>query len=185
MRVIAGEARGRPLLGPPTAATRPTADRIRQALFDMLDATGRDFGRVLDLFAGTGALGIEALSRGAEHATFVEHDRRTAAVIRRNLETLGMEDRAQVLVRPVPAALAILQGPYDLVLADPPYDWPGIRGLPAAVAATGILAPDGLLVLERRAGTPLPDPADGLRLERERRHGDTMLAIYHACEEGP
>src|SRR5690348_11083998 len=121
MRIIAGAWRGRTIDAPPGQATRPTADRVRETLFSMLASRLGSFEdlRVADLFAGSGALGFEALSRGAVSATFVESDTRAAAVIRRNAEKLGATERIQVLGG---SALALLRSePFDLIFADPPY----------------------------------------------------------------
>src|SRR6059058_467490 len=132
MRVVAGSARGRPLRAPKNAPTRPTADHIKEALFSMLEAealkrgyelddegrmaSGLAWPRVLDLYAGSGALGIEALSRGAEHATFVEKSTDATKAISANLRTLGFDPQATILQAGLPQALDRLRGPYDLVL---------------------------------------------------------------------
>jgi 16S rRNA (guanine966-N2)-methyltransferase len=121
MRIIAGEWRGRPLEAPPGYATRPTADRVRETLFSMLASRLGSFEelRVADLFAGSGALGFEALSRGAAHTTFVESNAAAAAAIRRNAATLGAADRSDIVSG---SALSLpRRGPFDLVFADPPY----------------------------------------------------------------
>src|SRR5215213_7421990 len=121
MRIIAGEWRGRPLIAPPGKATRPTADRVRETLFSMLVSRLGLFEdlRVADLFAGSGALGFEALSRGAAEATFVENDPAAAAAIRTNAEELGASGRVAILVRS--ALMLPKSGPFDLVFTDPPY----------------------------------------------------------------
>jgi 16S rRNA (guanine966-N2)-methyltransferase len=184
-RIIAGAAGGRRLAVPPKG-TRPTSDRVREALFSALDNDpGLDGAAVLDLCAGSGALGLEALSRGAAHALFVESDRRAAGVLRRNIEQLGLPG-ATVL----PAAAATVLGapadrPYDVVLADPPYDVPDteVAGWLAAAEAHGWLAADATVVVERagRGGAfPWPTP---LRAVRERRYGDTTL--HTALRYGP
>src|SRR5262245_8949602 len=120
MRIIAGRAKGRTLFAPKGKTTRPTLDRVREALFSILGEAVEGTS-VLDLFAGTGALGLEALSRGAVHATFVEEDRRVAAVLQRNITSVGGDTR--VLLKPLPRALANLAGnKFHLVFLDPPYD---------------------------------------------------------------
>ena len=176
-RIIAGVAGGRRILVPPKG-TRPTSDRVREALFSALDAgPGLDGVAVLDLCAGSGALGLEALSRGAAHALFVESDRRAAGVLRRNAAALGLAG-AQVRVAPAAAVLAMpAERAYDVVLVDPPYDVPAseVAGWLAAAAAHGWLADAAVVVVERagRDGAfPWP-PA--LRATRERRYGDTTL----------
>ena len=180
-RIIAGAAGGR-RIAVPQRGTRPTSDRVREALFSALVAEpGLDAAAVLDLCAGSGAVGLEALSRGAEHALFVESDRRAADVLRRNVAQLGL---AGAVVRAAPAA-AVLAGPadraYDVVFVDPPYDVPDaeIAGWLTAAAANGGLAGDATVVVERaqRSGTFVwPEPLRGMR---ERRYGDTVLHVAH------
>jgi RNA methyltransferase, RsmD family len=178
-RIIAGIAGGRRLAVPPKG-TRPTSDRVREALFASL---GHDPGlvgaAVLDLCAGTGALGLEALSRGAAHALFVESDRRAAAVLRRNVAALGLAG-AEIAVADAGALLrAPARRTYDIVLADPPYDLPSaeIAGWLADAADQGWFAEDVVVVVERtvRDGAfPWPEP---LRALRERRYGDTVVHV--------
>ena len=178
-RIVAGVAGGRRLVVPPSG-TRPTSDRVREALFSALDSDpGLDGAAVLDLCAGSGALGLEALSRGAVHALFVESDRRAAAVLRRNVADLGLPG---AVVRAATAA-AVLAKPadrrYDVVLVDPPYDVPAaeVAGWLAEAEARERLAPDAVVVVERAAregGFPWPAP---LRAVRERRYGDTVLHV--------
>jgi 16S rRNA (guanine966-N2)-methyltransferase len=143
MRVVAGALRGRLLLAPPGTATRPTTDRVREAVFNALASRGLvDGARVADLFAGSGALGIEALSRGAEHCTFVERDRVALGVLADNLRKLGLADRSTVVAGDVMASLHRLAG-VGLVLADPPYGfdrWDDLLGGVAAVAVETVVA---------------------------------------------
>jgi 16S rRNA (guanine966-N2)-methyltransferase len=148
MRIIAGEWRGRPIEAPPGQSTRPTADRVRETLFSMLASRLGSFEelRVADLFSGSGALGFEALSRGAAHATFVENDQKATAIIKRNAEKLGAVDRIQVLAS---SALALPRSePFDLILADPPYAERSGTAVVEAVAAAGWLAPGGWMSVE-------------------------------------
>lgn len=177
-RIIAGVAGGRRLAVPP-AGTRPTSDRVREALFSALEHDpGLDGAAVLDLCAGSGALGLEALSRGAGHALLVESDRRAAGVLRRNVADLGLPG-AQVRAAPAAAVLGAPAGrAYDVVLVDPPYDVPDdeVAGWLAAAAAHGWLADGAVVVVERRAGRPFPWP-EPLRAVRERRYGDTVLHL--------
>lgn len=178
-RIIAGLAGGRRLAVPPRG-TRPTSDRVREAVFNALQAR-RDLegARVLDLYAGSGALGLEALSRGAAHVRFVESDRRAAAVLRRNVEALGLHG-AEVTARP---AAAVLQGdpglPYDVVLADPPYalDDGELSEVFTALAGGGWLASGALLVVERSSKTVPPTWPNGVVALTQRRYGDT--AVYY------
>jgi len=197
MRVIAGEAKGRRLAGPRGSADlRPTTDRLREALFSAL-GPGVAGTAVLDLYAGTGALGIEALSRGARHAVFVDHDRGAVATIRANLAATGLEGRARVEQvtaerfaarlggAGAPHAAPGTGGPFDLVLLDPPYG-SGFPGeVVAALAAAGHLAPGALVVVEIAAlpGAPPPLPvAGGLAVVDHRRYGDSALVFLRAAE---
>jgi 16S rRNA (guanine966-N2)-methyltransferase len=171
VRVVAGEFGGRRLAAPPGRSTRPTADRVREALFSMLgDVSGL---RVLDLFAGSGALGIEALSRGAESATFVESDARAVATIRRNLEALGAE--GEVSRRDALAFLASATGYFDLVLADPPYDSAPLLAGQLAERLPGVLSENARIVTESDKRRPLELP---FPLVRERTYGDIRIAIH-------
>ena len=148
MRIIAGKWRGRPIEAPPGSSTRPTADRVRETLFSMLTSRLGSFEelRVADLFAGSGALGFEALSRGAAWVTFVESDTRAAAIIRRNAERLGATDQLQLLSG---SALALPRSAaFDLILADPPYAKGSGTAAVEAVSKGDWLAPGGLMSIE-------------------------------------
>ncbi|HMC79218.1 MAG TPA: 16S rRNA (guanine(966)-N(2))-methyltransferase RsmD [Acidimicrobiia bacterium] len=176
MRVIAGEAKGRRLTGIRSSAIRPTSDRVREALFSALGAAVPG-ARVLDLYAGSGALGIEALSRGAAGAVFVDSDREAVAAIRANLALTGTDDRASVVRSPVGSFLAAgRHGPFDLVFLDPPY----AQGLPVkdleALVAGGFLDAGASVVLETR-GPDAPPPVEGLEVVSRRRYGDTTLVF--------
>jgi len=172
VRVIAGELGGRRLATARGAATRPTAARVREALFSMLGDVGGL--AVLDLFAGSGALGIEALSRGAAGATFVERSERALAALHANLAGLGLQDRARVVPSDALAALRA-GGTYDLVFLDPPYAMAATLGPALSVDLPAVLAPAARVVSEfdRRAPLELALP-----LVRERRYGDTMIRIH-------
>lgn len=175
-RIVAGSAGGRRLIVPPSA--RPTTDRVREALFNVL-AARLDFDglRVLDLYAGSGALGLEALSRGAASVLLVDSDRRAASVIARNIGTLNLPG-ATVRRASVPRVLAAgTPAPVDLVFADPPYDVPSdhVGDMLASLAAHGWLARGSVVVIERPANAPeLQWPADWARWP-PRRYGDTRL----------
>lgn len=174
---MAGSAGGRRIEVPPRG-TRPTSERVREAVFSALEATvDLDGARVLDLYAGSGALGLEALSRGAAHATFVEADRRAAQIVRRNAEALGFRRACRIAQAKAETALADPPDePFDVVLADPPYDLdPARLGQALRELAARWLAPGAVVVLEQavRAGDP-PWP-DGLDPERTRRYGDTAV----------
>ena len=176
MRIIAGTHGGRELTAPKGRATRPTSDRVREALFYILgDIQGL---RVLDLFAGSGALGIEALSRGVQEATLVDSGRPAVLAIRRNLETLGLD--AEVVAQPAARFLQAASRDgrqYDLVFLDPPYRHASALGRELTSALTPILAADARVVAESDRRSPL-----GLEfmLADERRYGDTLIQIYAA-----
>jgi len=175
MRIIAGEWRGRVIEAPPGQATRPTADRVRETLFSMLASRLGSFEglRVADLFAGSGALGFEALSRGAAHATFVESHAKAVTIIRRNAEKLGTTDRIQILGG---SALALPRSePFDLVCADPPYAPGSGSAVVAAVLKAGWLALGGWMSVE----TGREDAVDGgdLKVEVTRNVGRARLTL--------
>ncbi len=174
MRIISGLWRGRALIAPPGDATRPTADRTREALFSMLASRLGDFGglRVADLFAGTGALGLEALSRGAAHCTFVEQDGKALDALRANIAKLGAagEVRAQSVAALGPVALA-----YDLLMLDPPYESGGGGALLERLSRLGWVAPGGWASIETsRTETT---SAGGWTVDAERIHGKAKLTI--------
>ena len=175
-RIVAGAAGGRRLAVPPRG-TRPTTDRVREAVFNVL-ASRVDFDglRVLDLFAGSGALGLEALSRGAAAVLFVDSDRRAADVISRNIATVGLAG-ANVRRAAVAAVLASAGGPVDLVFADPPYEMStaDVDAVLAGLESNGWVAPGGVVVVERPvSAAPLTWPA-GWTAWPERRYGDTRI----------
>jgi 16S rRNA (guanine966-N2)-methyltransferase len=178
-RIIAGEAGGRRLSVPPGEGVRPTSDRVKESLFSAL-GPGRLVGaRVLDLYAGSGALGLEALSRGAARALLVERDATAVRAIRANIETLGFADRAIVRVGPVATVLAgpPPDDPFDLVLLDPPYDTPGaeVEVALGLLAGGGWVTGEATLVVERGAdSSPLVWPG-GWGSTWERCYGDTLV----------
>lgn len=190
MRVVAGAARGRRLAAPPGAVTRPTPDRVREAVFNSLNSMGVLSGcRVLDLYAGTGAMGIEALSRGAAHAVFVERDPEALAALRANLAATDLADRAAVVASDVGAYLQapdrLVAGPggspvsgggaFDLAVVDPPYDFDGwadlLPRLPAAV-----------VVIESNREIEAPET---LRVHRRRRYGSTVVTLASTTRPDP
>lgn len=179
MRVVAGALRGRALKAPPGDATRPTGSRVKEALFSILgDVTEL---AVLDLYAGSGALAIEALSRGARSAVLVEAARPALACLRDNLTKLGLDASAKVLAVRVESALPQLVrlGPFDLVLCDPPWkDITAARSTLEALAAAGAFTADACIVLEHAAKDPPAAPESSLlRVSDERRWGDTAVQL--------
>lgn len=176
MRIIGGRFRSRVLRAPRGAHTRPTTDRVKEALFSALASRIELAGlRVLDLYAGTGALGLEALSRGAEHVTFVESDREALRALEHNVTTLGVAAHAQVVASPVERAR--LQGPFDLVLADPPYELVARGTFAATWSALSERCGPCLLVLEHGTRDQAPDLPDRTVLSH-REYGDTAITIY-------
>jgi 16S rRNA (guanine966-N2)-methyltransferase len=180
VRVIGGEFKGRRLSLTRGRQIRPTSDRVREAIFDILGPHWT-FPRCLDLFAGTGALGIEALSRGAEEVVFVEQGKGALVVLKGNLEALGLKARSQVL--PVTAKKGILllgeKGEvFDLIFMDPPYGKEAVGKTLAEIARIGILTATGIIVAEH-ASRDLILPPPGLGLAEQRRYGDTMVSFFH------
>lgn len=178
MRIVGGEFRGRPLAVPRSDAVRPTSERTREAVFNVLAHRHErclDGGRVLDLFAGTGALGLEALSRGASFCLFVEEAAAARALIRANVESLGLQGRTKIFRRDATRlGEAGTMAPFDLVFADPPYS----RGLAdaalRAARAGGWLAPGALCVVEEAASAPFEAGA-GFAVVETRRYGDSLV----------
>lgn len=185
MRITGGTLRSRSLRAPRGSATRPTTDRVREALFGILAAAGTLEGaNVADLYAGTGALGIEAISRGARRATLVESARPALTVLRENVESLGVGELVHVIAGHVGTGACATRlasdGPFDLVLADPPWadvDSGEVATALASLTAPGALAPEATLVLEHASRSSPPEIA-GFARESTRRYGDTALTFY-------
>lgn len=173
MRIIAGSLKGRRLAGPPPSArVRPTSDSLRETLFNILgpQVVG---GRVLDAFAGTGAVGLEALSRGAAHVTFLEHDRRVITVLEENIRHCGATNACAIVNRDF---LRADPGAFDLVFLDPPYD---VADLDSIVAAGTVhVAAGGRLIVEHSRRRPAPAVAGSLRRVRVVTAGDSALSFY-------
>ena len=177
MRVIGGIARGRSLKSPPSGV-RPTSDRVREALFDALEARGVQFERMLDVFAGSGALGIEALSRGDGRCDFVESNAKAVATIRQNLATTGFEARGRVFQLRAEQAPERLDAQYSLLFLDPPYDDEACARDVASIAESGLIAPEATLVLEHSSRSDAPAQLGNLQLDWSRRYGDTQVSMY-------
>ena len=175
MRIVAGRFKGRRLVAPPGNATRPTSDRVREALFGVLGASVQD-ARVLDLFAGSGALGLEALSRGAAAAVFVDRSPRAIAAIRANVEALAVDaDVRRMEARAALRAALARHEAYDLVFIDPPYRRAAGLGRELSEALRPVLAGAARVVTESDRRDPI---ALGLPLSDERRYGDTVIRIH-------
>ena len=183
MRVISGSARGRKLKGPPSHATRPMTDKIKGALYNALASLGVEPVKVLDLYAGTGSLGIEALSRGATHADFVDLGRDQAATIRTNLETTGFANRAKVHTMPVNRFLQGKHGPYDFVILDPPYADPDILPTLEQVATANLVQSGTIVAIGHSPRVTLPDRIGDMERLRLRCHGDSCFSIYEVAGE--
>jgi 16S rRNA (guanine(966)-N(2))-methyltransferase RsmD len=180
VRIIAGEKKGHRIAAPRGLTTRPTSDFVRETAFNLIGPV--DGATVLDVFAGSGALGLEALSRGARHATFVERARPAVTALRANIAALDVAGDAKVFVTDVRAAIRALgkdRGSFELVFADPPYADPGGRVLFASLAEAGILAGGAVVVFEHSSKVAPPDPGDDRVRQSTRVYGDTALTFYH------
>jgi len=178
MRVISGTARGRTLKGPPSSATRPMADKIKGALFNSLASLGVEPDVVLDLYAGTGNIGIEALSRGATRADFVDKGREQCAVIRDNLVTTGFAAVAKVHQTPVRSYIAGARATYDFVIVDPPYADPDIVETLELLGASSLVQSGSIVVLGHWPRLEMPDRIGRLECLRHRCHGDSCFSVY-------
>ena len=179
MRVIGGRLKGRRLISPAGMLTRPTADRIRESIFNIL-ADRPVNQHVLDLFAGTGALGIEALSRGAATAVFIDQAKAAMTAIQRNIEQLNLDRSTRVIRWNVRRNLNCLRAEpasIDLVFMDPPYDTDAVAPALHSLASCGVLAPGALIVIEHSLREDLPTTVDRLTLRDQRRFGRTLVSF--------
>ena len=181
MRVISGTLKGRRLFSPTGWATRPTADRIKESVFNILSGGIAD-QRVLDLFAGTGALGIEALSRGAQTAVFIDQRKTALAAIRRNIVNLGLEDRTRIIQWNIRKNLNCLASgrPFDLVFMDPPYATGAVTPTLKALIASRALVSGARIVIEHSDREHLDPCMDALTLADQRRFGKTLVSFVNA-----
>jgi 16S rRNA (guanine(966)-N(2))-methyltransferase RsmD len=181
MRIVGGEARGRPIRAVKGSGTRPTADRVRQSIFDLLGQRMDGFA-VLDLYAGTGALALEALSRGAAKAVLIEKDAKAFAVLSQNAHELGFADRCTLLHEDVGRELPRLRGrQFDLIFSDPPYATHLAQATLAAIAANDLVAPSARIVLETDRREGAPECPAGLQIADERSYGDTRIIVVRAA----
>jgi 16S rRNA (guanine(966)-N(2))-methyltransferase RsmD len=185
MRVITGSAKGHKLKAPKGLSTRPMLDRVKEALFSVLEGYGPFHGRVLDLYAGTGSLGIECLSRGAAWADFVEQSGHVCRIIRDNLAHTKLTDRARVIQMPVARYLTLARPAekYAIILMDPPYADPAIEDIIRAASAASLLAADGLLVVGHSPRVTLAEDYGPLHRLKFRRLGDSCFSIYELADE--
>lgn len=179
MRIIAGQAKGIRLTSPPDRAIRPTLDRVREALFSII-GLAIDGARFLDLYAGAGAIGLEALSRGAAHVDFLEADRDAARLIRENIQRTRLSQGARVYIVDLPQGLERFPArePYAFIYADPPHAFADYEALFQTIDRAGLLAADGTLILEHGTRTPVPDDVGTYHRLRSARYGETTLSFF-------
>jgi len=178
VRIIAGIAKGRRLASPKSLTTRPVLDQVKESIFNILfDVNGL---RVLDLFAGTGSIGLEAVSRGASESVFVDNDRDAVSIIRENIKRCGFENETRIISKHVQAAIKILvkkSEPFDLIFIDPPYLKDFVVPTITAVFDAGLLAPDGQIITEHHPKEPIQGLPEGLTISNERKYGQTLVTF--------
>jgi 16S rRNA (guanine966-N2)-methyltransferase len=183
MRIVAGTARGRTLKTPKNSeVTRPTADRVRETIFNVLGQTCEGL-RVLDLFAGTGALGLEAISRGAAQAVLVDSGREAVGLCRENTKTLGFDARVEIFPCPVNKAIEVLtarKATFELVFSDPPYA--ARAGVEVLISLESLVVADGVAVVEHEAAEVIPEWVGRWRREDERVFGATVVSIFRLTD---
>ena len=178
MRVIAGKAKGHRIKFPKGTTTRPATDLVRGAIFSILETMTDDWERVLDLYSGSGALGIEALSRGAGWVDFVEREPRCCAIIKENLEKTKLAAQAHVYCCSVNKAISFLDKEYGIILMDPPYSYSSIGDIITLLADSPLVATNSVVVVTHSPHLPLSSNYATLSLVKENRHGDSCIAIY-------
>jgi len=181
MRITGGSARGQQLIVPRDCRFRPTTDRTREAVFSILATLAGDWSRGLDLFAGSGALGIEALSRGSEWIDFVDQEPRSCAIIKQNLAKVGLAQNAHVYCCSVSKALSFLDNVYDVIFMDPPYSDKFIEDLVTELDNSKLIGDKSFIVITHSSRFPLNSRYGRLRSVKQRRHGDTCISIF--CRE--
>ena len=183
MRVIAGVAKGHRLKVPKGTTTRPATDLVRGAIFSILESIASDWEQVLDLFSGSGALGIEALSRGAGWVDFVERKPRCCAIIKENLEKTKLASKGHIYCCSVNKALSFLDKEYSIILMDPPYSDSSIDSLVAQLATSKLVGTDTIMVVTHSPHLTLEPTYAPLNLVKEHRHGDSCIAVYQKEEK--
>lgn len=178
MQVIAGKAKGHPLKVPRGTYIRPATELVRGAIFSILESLTRDWRLVLDLYSGSGALGIEALSRGAEWADFVEREPRCCAIIKENLDTTKLAAQAHVYCVSVAKALTFLDKEYSIILTDPPYALRSIGDIISRLANSKLVGLNTPVIVTHSPHLSLSPAYDSLTLLKEHRHGDSLIAVY-------
>jgi 16S rRNA (guanine966-N2)-methyltransferase len=179
MRVVSGSARGRKLRAPKSSGvTRPMADKIKEALFSVLASLGVEPDRVLDLYAGSGSVGIEALSRGASWCDFVDRDSHAVRAIRENLEHVGFADMGRIHQLPVMTMLRSVRQPYDLIIFDPPYADPELISTLEAVSSSQAVEDGSIIAVGHSPRVEMPDRIGNLTKLRGRCHGDSCFSVF-------
>ena len=178
MRVITGKAKGHRLKVPKGTTTRPATDLVRGAIFSILETIASDWTQVLDLFSGSGALGIEALSRGAGWVDFVEQKPRCCGIIKQNLEKTRLDAQAHIYCCNVAKALTFLDKEYDIILMDPPYSNSSINTVITQLATSKLVGVSSIVVVTHSPHLPLKSTYATLNLIKEHRHGDSCIALY-------
>jgi 16S rRNA (guanine966-N2)-methyltransferase len=178
MRITGGTARGQQLKVPKAQLVRPTTDRVREAIFSILASLAGHWSRGLDLYAGSGALGIEALSRDAEWIDFVDQEHKCCTAIKQNLEKAGFSQKAHVYCCSVAKALTFLDSQYDVIFMDPPYADLSINSMVTQLASSKVIGDSSLVIISHASRFPLQHSYDGLSLVKERQYGDTCISIY-------
>jgi len=178
MRVTGGIAKGQQLKMPQSQLVRPTTDRVREAIFSVLASLSGEWSSGLDLYAGSGALGIEALSRNIDWVDFVDQEPRCCATIKQNLAKVGFLQKAHVYCSKVAKALTFLKKNYDVIFMDPPYSDQNTGNTITQLANSEFLSDKSLLVVSHASRSPLQENYDGLNVVKEKRYGDTCISIY-------
>jgi len=178
MRVIAGSAKGHHIKVPKGTGTRPATDLVRGAIFSILENADASWLRVLDLFSGSGALGIEALSRGAGWVDFVDQEPKCCRIIKENLAKTRFADQSHVYCRSVGKALAFLDGEYSIILIDPPYADTSIGDLVQQLATSKLVGSETIMVVTHSSRFALEPAYPPLKATKERRHGDSCITVY-------
>ena len=178
MRIIAGEAKGRRLKSLQGLRIRPTSDLLRGAIFSMLESVANDWSRVIDFYAGTGALGIEAISRGAEWADFVERNPRLCALIKQNLKQTGLIEQGHVYCMTTAKAISTLDEEYSILLLDPPYDDNSISATTEKLCSSHLVNMNSTIVIEHSRRMSLEERYGNFHHTRDLQHGDSRVSVY-------
>jgi len=179
MRITGGSAKGQILKTLPCLTVRPTTDKVREAIFSMLQSLLGNWDRGLDLFAGSGALGIEALSRDMEYVDFVDQNGKCCGIIKDNLKKMGFFEKSHIYCCPVSRALGFLDAPYDIIFMDPPYADKTLGELLEGLAGSKLVSDETIILASHASRSPLEKKYNNLSLIKEKKYGDTCISIYH------